>query len=603
MDTTIQPIRGVQLPGSQDSGVMQPSQPQAYDPKQKVGGAREIAANPNNPPVGGARGSAGDGSSLWQNIQNLRNRGKKGQEGEESGSGEKGGKGSTDGKGGESGVKDQVEATKTALKAGRALAGDATAAADLAKQALTNPNELLKQAKTLQQMTPMGMANKYKWYILGAILMIALLIFLTFSGGVLGGLGDKAGTIPFSGNDYTGAYCAEMVDSIVSNGQKLILPNLIGGWSNECEFKDGKCADTGEQLSTAMRQYIKPSEVALADDNYITYRWPWTAWSWDGQNKSAGYVANWEKLMKEFSGKHIVVFNPELSTNNAFVGIAAESGPAPWTGTDQGKKNAQQKNLWETGTKGGYRTDSPKGYQGRLVGGPPKVTAAIHAQQRLGSDPDGHPIIVGFLRTDLYNQYPVGTTFTCTRQDRTRPTIKVTPTVPGVKEGAASLCGRASIMMVVLHYNSSYSSSTYLRRDSNGGYTALGEGDSCVSPSFIDNNSGGKTSGWGFVTSKDKSDQKIIDGIKRSLQNNDPVIAYSNPGMIFDTKHIFVIVGYDSTKDAFIVNNPNIGTVETDTSTPNGKLMTTAHLLQYLGDRGSSPSYEHAFLMKTAYME
>lgn len=160
--------------------------------------------------------------------------------------------------------------------------------------------------------------------------------------------------------------------------------------------------------------------------------------------------------------------------------------------------------------------------------------------------------------------------------------------VPGVKEATGGDCGQASVIMVILYYRPGYEDSRYYNPSTKSTKDNL----SCVSPAYVNQQT--KQNDWGYATAS----QANLESVKKSLEGGDPVIIYTTAGSIYsNSKHIFVIVGYDPSDDTFYVNNPFIRGVEVHTKTPNGKKMTSQHLKNHFGDS----IYHHTFMIKNKY--
>ncbi len=164
--------------------------------------------------------------------------------------------------------------------------------------------------------------------------------------------------------------------------------------------------------------------------------------------------------------------------------------------------------------------------------------------------------------------------------------------VPGVGEAAQGDCGAASVLMVTLYYNPAYADGEILDRTA---HRSTRGGSVCVSTEYL--NAHTPHSDW----VRGEKGKATIENIKRSLAGGDPVIIYGARGAIFsNSKHIFVIVGYDQADDTFLVNNPNIGSgnVQVHTKTPNGHQMTSTNLAAHLGNSAPDPvGYGHNYVM------
>lgn len=195
--------------------------------------------------------------------------------------------------------------------------------------------------------------------------------------------------------------------------------------------------------------------------------------------------------------------------------------------------------------------------------------------------------------------------------------------VPGVGQGEGGLCGVTSVTMVVLFYNPNHDDDTFYDREQ--GYkpadvrvniTNPDASTKCVDPNYIGRKitpsliasgklpAGSSQDKWVRKSwaSVDGGKDTIIEYMKKSLANGDPMVLYLEPGGIFNPsgrgfggKHIVTVVGYDANDSAdqggtFIINNPAKFSVKvkTRTATPgNGKKLTAEHIKEYLGGDGS----------------
>lgn len=105
------------------------------------------------------------------------------------------------------------------------------------------------------------------------------------------------------------------------------------------------------------------------DDYYITMRWRFRNWNWDGTSVEGPESS-------DFYLKHpkILVTNPR--TKKSIIAVALESGPAPWTGVD-GNSNNTPKQGWTNPQDG-----TPPEYKGRVSGFPPKAYQYLEYRQR-----------------------------------------------------------------------------------------------------------------------------------------------------------------------------------------------------------------------------
>lgn len=116
-------------------------------------------------------------------------------------------------------------------------------------------------------------------------------------------------------------------------------------------------------------------------DYYITMRWNYAKWNWNGgatdiDNEQMGWFREKPRL--------VLVTNPK--TKKSIVAAALESGPAPWTGVDRNNNN-DPKQGWTNPQKG-----TPEQYKGRVSGLPPEAFSALgmnSSDQRIdGNGPD-----------------------------------------------------------------------------------------------------------------------------------------------------------------------------------------------------------------------
>lgn len=133
---------------------------------------------------------------------------------------------------------------------------------------------------------------------------------------------------------------------------------------------------------------IKVSMKDLYRDYYITMRWNYVEWRWDGSSTSTGPED------KAFYAKapRVLVTNP--TTKRSIIAVVLESGPAPWTGVISPPSSvppsqwgayarAHTPDYWAKPIAG-----TPPGYRGRVSGFPPKAISALGATQRTGGGTD-----------------------------------------------------------------------------------------------------------------------------------------------------------------------------------------------------------------------
>lgn len=103
-------------------------------------------------------------------------------------------------------------------------------------------------------------------------------------------------------------------------------------------------------------------------DFYITMRWAYAAWNWDGTS-SAIDQAQFAWFAEE--PRLVLVSNPR--TGASIIAAALEAGPAPWVGvTSSGARGSGADHGWPGPTRG-----TPDGYIGIVSGFPPAALAAL----------------------------------------------------------------------------------------------------------------------------------------------------------------------------------------------------------------------------------
>jgi len=281
--------------------------------------------------------------------------------------------------------KDGTSSNAEMLKAGTEIAAKAAAGDYLgaAKQLATD--------KAAQNLAKQGFKLWLKQYQLVAwgILIVVCLIGFAVAG--VASLSSKTGNTPTSvavGSSDTiagGTFSNDKMSATLDakfNGKTvhLTLGGTVGKFSEE-EAIDPSSGCIRAKQCLAMWSTVKkmggyqPSWATF----YITSRWPSQASYYNGVSKPAsqkGYPGMPNEIA--YAGKRMIIYNPK--TGKAIVGIAAEFGPAPWTGTvKNGTEYSQQNQLWQQGSHGGWRITNPEGYAGRTAGGIPALEHAIGA--------------------------------------------------------------------------------------------------------------------------------------------------------------------------------------------------------------------------------
>lgn len=146
------------------------------------------------------------------------------------------------------------------------------------------------------------------------------------------------------------------------------LPATTGGTGLEESINSSGQIPSGGRVTFAQHAALGKEY----QDYYITMRWNYTKWNWNGTN--AGVDNDQFNWMSE-KPRLVHVTNPD--SGKSIVAVALEAGPAPWTGVDRGNNN-NPKQGWTNPQEG-----TPAGYKGRVSGFPPAATEA------LGMDPGG----------------------------------------------------------------------------------------------------------------------------------------------------------------------------------------------------------------------
>lgn len=141
------------------------------------------------------------------------------------------------------------------------------------------------------------------------------------------------------------------------------LPATIGGVGlEEAITPEGNLVGKSEKV-TFSHLANKGQEYR---DYYITMRWNYVKWNWNGTTTDVdNEELNW------FSAKPRLVKVTNSQNNKTIIAAALESGPAPWTGVDNGSNN-DPKQGWANPQSG-----TPNEYKGRVSGLPPKAFEAL----------------------------------------------------------------------------------------------------------------------------------------------------------------------------------------------------------------------------------
>lgn len=175
-------------------------------------------------------------------------------------------------------------------------------------------------------------------------------------------------------NSNTGGACGGGASG-GAGGDKLDgyeLPAAKGKTGNEEAINaSGQVGSTGGRVTfSGLLGKVPAAKRKAYQDYYITMRWTYAAWNWNGtakiiDSKQSAWLGEKPRLVH--------VLNPR--TKKAIIAVALEAGPAPWTGVDR-QSNNTPKQGWTNPQKG-----TPSNYTGRVSGFPPVAIKALGAQQ------------------------------------------------------------------------------------------------------------------------------------------------------------------------------------------------------------------------------
>lgn len=171
----------------------------------------------------------------------------------------------------------------------------------------------------------------------------------------------------YSSNDilyYNSEACVTTSNSSSSSSVNSVLPATSGKTGlEEAVDKNGITTGTKGKISTGST-YVSKGQAW--QDYYITMRW--TNWSWDWIGTP--HRANSDQ---ESPFGHIVLVTNPVNGKSIYA-VAAESGPAPWTGVDRYSNN-DAKQGWVNPQIG-----TPITYTGRVSGLPPVAYNYLEAE-------------------------------------------------------------------------------------------------------------------------------------------------------------------------------------------------------------------------------
>ncbi len=190
----------------------------------------------------------------------------------------------------------------------------------------------------------------------------------------------------------------ESIESCLGSGTAELeghkLPATKGGVGLEESINaSGQVPSTGGRVT--FHQFASLGQEYR--DYYITMRWRYVKWNWNGTSVSPGpETVNWYAAKP----RRVLVTNPR--TKKSIIAAILESGPGPWTGVDTAPNN-DPKQGWTNPQDG-----TPREYKGRVSGLPPKAFEAIGATMRM-ADGSGDDLIYSWAPDQDAKPGPVRT--------------------------------------------------------------------------------------------------------------------------------------------------------------------------------------------------
>jgi hypothetical protein len=190
---------------------------------------------------------------------------------------------------------------------------------------------------------------------------IGLFVFLLIVG-IIGGPGSSQDQATAdTGGATAGATVPNTVTKLTVKGKTIQIPSTKG--------KTG-----AEQYLSGMT--FSSQCNATEEKWYITMRWPYVKWGWDG---TATYVDSATTRTKpDYATVRVVVYNPK--TKKSVITAICESGPAPWTGSTWAANHGNSSSPTAPYWKGYYQFDPPQA-DGRVSGLAPDAFKAIGAKE------------------------------------------------------------------------------------------------------------------------------------------------------------------------------------------------------------------------------
>ena len=142
---------------------------------------------------------------------------------------------------------------------------------------------------------------------------------------------------------------------------------------------------------------------------YVTMRWRYVKWFWNGNSQSPGP----ESVDFYSKAPRVLVTNPR--TNKSIIAVVLEAGPAPWTGVDFDSNN-NPKQGWTNPQDG-----TPATYKGRVSGFPPQAIKDLGATMRM-QDGSGDDLVYTWAPDQNALPGPVGGSAATTETSLNCPT-------------------------------------------------------------------------------------------------------------------------------------------------------------------------------------
>lgn len=140
------------------------------------------------------------------------------------------------------------------------------------------------------------------------------------------------------------------------------LPATTGTAGNEEAINESGQVPSGGTVTWSQHASLGKAY----QDYYITMRWNYAAWNWDGTSHD---IDNAQYSWFAEKPRIVLVTNPR--TGKSIYAAALEAGPAPWVGVDSNSNNIPKQG-WVNPQRG-----TPPTYKGIVSGFPPTATSAL----------------------------------------------------------------------------------------------------------------------------------------------------------------------------------------------------------------------------------